>query len=131
MKIKALADLDLAQALQISSELTPAAAWNKAYEQLEPRLEFSGQTADVVTLDCSPNPFAEQTKITFQLPEAEDVQFSFYDATGRLVHSITKQFGAGKHDFMVKKEELGTTGLVFLEMKTAAGKITKRLVVLP
>ena len=134
LKIKALTDLRLEDALQISSEMTPAAAWNEAEEQLEVVLDF-GKTAGIIVaapelLGCQPNPFAEQTVISFSLPTASEARFSFFDATGKKRYETAGQFGKGKNSLTIQSKDLGTVGLVFLKMEAAGVVRQEKLVVM-
>lgn len=134
LKIKALTDVKLEDALQISSGITPAAAWNLAAEQLVPVLKFEGGTEQEsvgLALHCQPNPFSEQATISFTLAQDAQVAFTFYDSAGKQVHGLTGQFMKGENTITVKGSELGVTGLVFLKIKTGSTTLTKRLVVLP
>lgn len=134
LKLKALADGKLADALNITSDLTPAAAWNRQGEQLEPVLNFedaSGQAGLDLMARCQPNPFSQQATIRFNLPQTGEVVFRFFDAEGRQVHALSGQFGKGENSISVNAGDLGTTGLVFLKIKTGSTTLTQRLVVLP
>lgn len=52
----------------------------------------------IVLNDAVPNPFAEQTTITFNLPESVvKAQMLFYDAQGRLIKAVDLESrGAGQ-----------------------------------
>jgi hypothetical protein len=131
IKIKALTDLNLADVLRISSEITPAAAWNDADEQLSPKLEFTsenGNPANRVALNCHPNPFAQQTTLSFSLPKAGEVRFTFFDAAGKTLHTKAGQFKEGNNKLELRSEELGAAGLVFVKMESKGSSILTKLV---
>jgi hypothetical protein len=129
LKIKALRTVRLSDVLQVGSALTPAAAWNEAEEQLEVALEFeAAQSAQAPTTDllgCQPNPFERQATIRFNLPTAGEARFVFHDASGKKLLVKTGHYEAGEHRFVVRSEELGATGLVFLTME--AGGVSQQL----
>ncbi len=134
LKIKALADVNLADVLQISSEITSAAAWNNHDEQLTPKLEFTEPDANAGTqaiLDCQPNPFGEQTVVVFNLPASGEVNFTVLDAAGKRLFSTKGSFEKGRNELVLRSEDLKTTGLVFLKMEAAGQVLTKKMVVLP
>ena len=134
LKLKALADVKLADALKITSDITPAAAWNEAEGQLEPVLNFEENIAQAkagLVVQCQPNPFSDQTVISFTLAEDGQVAFSFFDAAGKQVHGLSGQYRKGENSISLRASELGTTGLVFLKIKTGSTTLTQRLVVLP
>ncbi|MBK9016670.1 MAG: T9SS type A sorting domain-containing protein [Saprospiraceae bacterium] len=133
LKMKALADVSLADVIQISSEMTPAAAWNHEDEQLKPVLEFTGFADAGATLQliCQPNPFREQAVVSFSLHEAGEARFSFFDATGKVLFTTYGQFEKGRNELPLRSEDLATAGLVFIKMEAAGRVLTKKLVVLP
>ncbi|MCF8245651.1 MAG: HYR domain-containing protein [Saprospiraceae bacterium] len=134
LKIKALADVNLADVLQINSEITPAAAWNAAEEQLSPMLEFeeaAGIDDSAASLECHPNPFGEQAVVMFSLPEPCEVRFSVLDAAGKLLFSSNGLYEKGQNKLVLRSNDLATTGLVFIKMETTGRVLTKKLVVLP
>jgi hypothetical protein len=134
LKLKALADVKLTDALKITSDITPAAAWNEAEEQLEPVLNFEENIAQAesgLVVQCQPNPFSDQAVISFTLAEDGQVAFSFFDAAGKQVHGLNGQYRKGENSISLRASELGTTGLVFLKIKTGNTTLTQRLVVLP
>ena len=137
LKIKALADMSLAEALQISSAITPAAAWNQADEQLEVALEFtenngnSAALGEATLLGCQPNPFREEAVVSFTLPKAGEARFSFFDASGKKLFSKAGQFEEGRNELVVNRADLAATGLIFIRMEAAGSTSMQKLVVLP
>jgi flagellar hook assembly protein FlgD len=59
------------------------------------------KTADIksaVQLNCFPNPFRDETNITFELSQKENVLLKVYDLQGRKVAGLlNKTMPAGKH----------------------------------
>ncbi|GEM_PF-579658 len=136
LKIKALADMSLAEALQINSEITPAAAWNLEDEQLELALEFTNSPASAasqagaVLLRCQPNPMVERTVISFSLPEAGAARFSVFDAAGKMLYATSGKYEAGRNGLVLERKALTATGFVFVRMEAAGRILMEKLVVL-
>jgi len=55
-------------------------------------IEVVAETMPVFYLDNYPNPFHENTSISFQLPEESKVRIDIYDMNGRIVKNITEKF---------------------------------------
>ncbi|MBI5916686.1 MAG: hypothetical protein HY842_15015 [Bacteroidetes bacterium] len=128
LKFKVLENTNLAEVLKITSEITPALAWNHNDERLEVHLEFTGdEVAEVVLHGCQPNPFTEKTAIAFSLPEAGDVQFSFFDASGNMLLNRGGYFEKGRNELTVNREGLSGTGLIFYKMETASGSAVGKM----
>ncbi|MBI1224233.1 MAG: T9SS type A sorting domain-containing protein [Bacteroidetes bacterium] len=133
LKMKALDDLTLADALELSSEITPAAAWNDDGEQLSPGLAFEGETLEnenMIHLNCHPNPTTTQTTLSFSLPEAGAVNFSLFDATGRQLFTKMGLFEKGYNELILQRKDIATTGIVIIKMEASGNIATTKLVLM-
>ena len=66
-----------------------------------------------------PNPFSDQTNITFSIPTENVVTFTVYDVTGKVVYTESSRYNAGVHVKNFDKTALGkVTGVLYAEMKT-------------
>ena len=124
----------LSDVLKITSEKTPAIAWDKTETALDLDLEFNSQQSttsnqQLTLFQNQPNPFSIETTIPFYLPASSEVQFDFFDAKGKLLFSKKGFYEMGRQEMVLRKEELGVCGLVFYEMRTEEGaKVGKLLV---
>ncbi|MCC7028406.1 MAG: beta-propeller fold lactonase family protein, partial [Saprospiraceae bacterium] len=73
-----------------------------------------------------PNPFNESTLINFEIPKKQEVEFIFYDMNGKVIHKFIKSFDKGYHEFELKKFEINTAGVLFMQMNTEDFTDTKR-----
>jgi hypothetical protein len=84
-----------------------------------------------------PNPFNPSTTIGFDLPQAEDVRVTIYDALGRLVESLVPdgvgagsgQLAAGRHRVTWDAEDV-PSGVYFVRMEAGAYSSTQRVLLL-
>jgi len=133
LKIKAKQALQLREALQISSAVTPAEAYVKEGSFLEERnliLQYSEPKAPVFKLyQNTPNPFRNTTQIGFELPKATPATFTIYDATGKVVKTIQGNFTAGYHQITLDSGDWQGTGLYYYRLETADAAATRRLIV--
>ncbi|MCB2200370.1 T9SS type A sorting domain-containing protein [bacterium] len=82
-----------------------------------------------------PNPFNGSTRLTYTLPAAGEVRFSVYDLLGREVALLEQgQRTAGQHSLLWNSDSplAGSvaSGVYFVQLKTAAGLQTRRVVLL-
>jgi len=66
-----------------------------------------------------PNPWIDNTKVEFYLPEGENVQFEFYDAKGSLVYSLENDYPSGNHMFTLDRELFLRPGVIYIKMITS------------
>ncbi len=77
-----------------------------------------------------PNPFTESTRIGFEISKNQEVEFIFYEINGKVIRKFNKAFEKGYHEFEVKKSDLNTFGVFFMQMNTEDFTDTKRLVLI-
>ncbi|EAY29522.1 hypothetical protein M23134_00406 [Microscilla marina ATCC 23134] len=77
-----------------------------------------------------PNPFHDVTSISYELPQADEVHLTVYNAQGQVVAVLAKGLKAvGKHTVQWQRNGL-PSGVYFYALTTKAGKpMTKRLVI--
>ncbi len=136
LRFKANQTTALRDALKISSSKTPAIAWDETETALNVVIEFEQDNQQsaisnqpLILFQNKPNPFSTETTIGFQLPEPSEVQFDFFDSTGKLLFTKKAFYEKGYQEMVIRKEELGVIGLVFYEMKTEMEtKIAKMII---
>ena len=74
-----------------------------------------------------PNPFAEQSIIRFELPQAMEVLVTIHDQFGRIISTNKQAYGKGLNEFVVNGSEL-TPGMYFYTISTDDFKATKRMI---
>ncbi|MCK4255358.1 T9SS type A sorting domain-containing protein, partial [candidate division WOR-3 bacterium] len=63
-----------------------------------------------------PNPLTRTAKVTFTIPNNEQVSIKIYDVTGSLISILTKErLNTGKHTLTINTDEL-VSGVYFLKM---------------
>ena len=74
-----------------------------------------------------PNPFTNNTTISYTLQHPEPVQFALYDALGRLVKSVNQGYQqAGTHEILVSGDEL-PAGTYYYRIHTPSSQKTHTL----
>jgi len=76
-----------------------------------------------------PNPWSEQTRIGFRVPEDADATLRIFDAVGRTLHMQSGFFKQGENRFDLKDWRPGSTGVLFYSVETPTDHAVKRMVV--
>jgi hypothetical protein len=124
---------NLNRIFSILSEPVNSAAYNKDLSKLNIDLlvSKSGLESDKFVLYQNvPNPFGEETIISFFVPQSTSATLSITDVSGRIIKQMKGQFTKGYHEFKVKRDELPTNGLFFYRLETSNGIAVKRMVLL-
>ena len=75
-----------------------------------------------------PNPFTENSSISFELPERLFVDLSLYSLDGQLIKTIQQgQLDKGLHSFEVKEADINA-GFYFYVLKSDKEQLTKKLI---
>ncbi len=117
----------LSKILSINSSITPAEAYDMADDLLHVDLAFStaAKNKHFKLFQNRPNPFREQTIISFHLPASTEGSISIFDINGKLLKSYYGKYAQGYNEVAVDLSEIHTqTGVLYYHLTTP---ITKRL----
>ncbi len=128
LRFKALKDAQLSEILQITSEFTKAEAYDQFGKPMPVELGFTIAGNTLVLYQNTPNPFSDQTTISFSLPTEEEAVISIFDVSGRVVKVIQNEFVKGYNEITINKNDLRSTGVLYYQLKTADGSIIKKMV---
>ncbi|MCE7926669.1 MAG: HYR domain-containing protein [Haliscomenobacteraceae bacterium CHB4] len=129
--------LKLSEVLSLDEKVLPEVAYNSILEARP--LELVYLPVEVVTgtndpaqagvhlLQNRPNPFSDRTAITFVLPEACEAELRVYDVSGRLLQSYRAEYAAGTHQVTFELPAATATGLMYYELITPFGKLSKKM----
>jgi hypothetical protein len=122
----------LSEAMRVSSRLTQAEAYNQWMEDLDVKLVFQEPDGRAVqpTFQLEqnrPNPFNDQTIISFTLPEAGEASLSIYDANGRMIKLIRGNFDQGMHNIELNAADL-PSGLLYYRLESGAHQAIKKMI---
>lgn len=139
VKFKALANgQKLSDVIKLDESVLDARAYNTALAASEVRVVFLESTATGSPLDPGkpqlqllqnkPNPFTDATTIGFVLPEACEAQFRVMDVSGRELSSYKRNYNAGYHEIDFRMENATAYGVLYYELVTPFGTLTKKMV---
>jgi hypothetical protein len=77
-----------------------------------------------------PNPFANETQIRFNLPEAMPATLTIYDVSGKVVQQIEGMYKKGMNQVQVDKSMLPATGILYYQLEAGEFRATKKMILL-
>ncbi len=120
----------LSELLSIQSNPTKAEAYDETLGVMPLALTF---TPPVVTefqlYQNNPNPFVETTLIGFNLPANSAIQLSIFDVTGKVLRTIDGQYDKGYNTIDLNVAALKATGVLYYQLHTPFGSLTKKMMV--
>lgn len=76
-----------------------------------------------------PNPFANETTVSFSLEEASNVSYTITDMTGKVIANVNKgNLTTGNHEITVDGSSFAN-GIYYFNLKTDNAQVTRKLVV--
>lgn len=124
----------ISRTLSINSDITKAESYTQNLDVMNVEMEFRTNTVSSnVTFDLyqnNPNPFAENTVISFNLVKAAPATLKLYDVTGKVIKQINNQYPAGYNEIIIKSEDNLTEGVIFYELESEGYKATKKMIYL-
>lgn len=119
----------LSTVLGLDETVLPGLAYNRNLEHAPVQMYYDASTATgtpanaVTMFDAWPNPFVQTTTVRFNLPEACKAQLRVFDASGRELLQMDKNYPAGNQQEPIRLE--GMSGTLVCELTTPWG--TQRL----
>ena len=120
----------LSNALSVTSTVTKAELYDDAFNVKSLGLEVRGSASEITLMQNSPNPFSDETYISFSLPEAMTATISVFDVTGKVVKQYNDTYNAGVNTVTVTADELGVQGLLYYQLQAEGFKATKKMILI-
>jgi hypothetical protein len=127
---------DLANILEIDTVSFQTEAHNSNLEPMDIVLVFEENPTSITSIEKvgyrlhqnMPNPFAETTHITFELPTAMDAQVIIYNTVGEVVKKYSDFYQKGRNRIKLDKEKMGN-GVYFYTLRTIDFAQTRKMTV--
>ncbi|MBK7425894.1 MAG: T9SS type A sorting domain-containing protein [Saprospiraceae bacterium] len=135
LTFRAKSNATLSEAISINSSRIAAEAYTTEINAINLGLVFNtgNGTITAATYELfqnEPNPFANETKISFSLPEAMNASIRVFDVTGKVVRLIEGDFAKGLNNVIVKKSDLPNAGVLYYQLEAGDFKATKKMVII-
>ncbi|WP_373550153.1 T9SS type A sorting domain-containing protein, partial [Haliscomenobacter sp.] len=129
--LRAKADAKLSSTLSLNRVVSPE-AYDQNNENLGIALNFEGiQASEAYELkQNTPNPFSDETLIGFTLPKATKATLIIRDVKGALLYKVEGNYTKGNSQLVLKKSQLGASGVLYYTLETTDFTATKKMVIL-
>lgn len=111
---------------KVSAELYAGESLNTG--KLSLRFANADHAANFELYQNEPNPFADKTSISFNLPEAGEATLKVFDVNGKIVYTNKGSFGKGINTFTLSKNDLNTRGVMIYQVECGANTATKKMI---
>ena len=111
----------------VSSRITHAEAYDEDMEVMNVTMRDASNGNKLVLHQNKPNPFAGQTIIAFELPDASEATLSVYDVNGRLILMQNDFYAKGYNEVLLTADNLETIGLLYYTLETSYGTLSKKM----
>jgi len=91
-------------------------------------LQFSISNNKDIQLASSPNPFQNQTTISFYLPEAAETILTLFDVNGNLLKQYPIKGNKGRNELAITGESLPDNGVLLYQLQTVNGVFTGKMI---
>jgi len=130
IEVEALEDIN-ANALYFDSSNLKSEAYSVTGDFLNLKLGDNIKTEIVENIiGISPNPLINEATLKFNIAEAGQVKFDFYDTNGRLLHNVINTYNKGINSIRLNKSEINTSGVVYVKMTTDKTILEYKMIVL-
>ena len=125
----------LSDVLNMDESVLMNRAYNSNLEETAVELRFTEVTGIDnpeanfgVQMLVRPNPFRDETTVSFTLPEACEAQLRVLDASGRELLRSNNSYPAGNNSETLRLDGSFVTGLLYCELVTPFGVVTQKMV---
>jgi hypothetical protein len=127
---KAKNNLRLSENLHLSSQVTENEAFDKKGNTYSVIFNFNqNETPQSVELyQNRPNPFSNETLISFSLPQAGRAKLTISDVSGRVIKTIEEDFSKGYNELKINKSDIATNGVLYLQLEQNGLRATKKMI---
>ncbi|MEM1119268.1 MAG: T9SS type A sorting domain-containing protein [Bacteroidota bacterium] len=126
LKVKAKRAVAVSELFSISSQFTPAVAYDGTGKAYDLDLSVATSAYDFTLLQNQPNPFQQSTTIRFTLPAKSQGKLTIYNRTGQTLSTIERSFSKGINE--VQLRDVQQVGLLYYRLQTDFGTRTKKMV---
>ena len=108
-------------------DLYPVAITSDNEEEVN--LSIKSRSKSEVMIENRPNPFASMTTLYVESGYDEPATIRVFDINGKMVYSRDVQLMTGANEFVVRKSELGSAGIMMYEIESKLQYSTNRMII--
>ena len=130
---------NLSDYLRISSKATVAEAYKanaNGADLMDVVIGFNnGNTTTVLggayeLYQNQPNPFNNETRVGFNLPQNETATITIFDVSGKVIKTVNQEFARGYNEVTFNKNELNTSGILYYQLQTSEFTDTRKMLLI-
>ncbi len=128
--LKAKKQVSTKDLVSLNSGFSDNLGYNTEGGEKHLQLSFTGEKLEKLAFDLHqnrPNPFSQETTISFILPETNTAELSIFDITGRQVYTLRRDFSKGYNEVILNKTVLQNTGVYFYRLQSDKYSAVKRM----
>jgi hypothetical protein len=119
----------------VSSPVKGEAYVGTSLEIAQPKLTFRTERGTVIDATFAlgqnePNPFKEQTTITFELPKTAEATISVYDVSGKVLYVKTDEYSKGENVLTISRKEIKASGVLYYKLESGDHVSTRKMIVI-
>ena len=131
LEFKAKAKSKVSESIILSDKVLYSEMYDENLNTKDVELSFrSIDNLEFALLQNSPNPFSNQTDISFVLPEPGSAQLKVFDVSGKVILSKEKQFEKGLNSFVINGNELNIGGILYYQVSYGIHQQTRKMILL-
>ena len=133
LTFKATTSAQLSELLSVNSDYVAAEAYNTDGELLNVNIQFNATETVSAAFELyqnMPNPFAGETVIGFNLPEAGEATFKVLDVQGKVLKQVTNEYAKGYNQISLDAKSLNATGVLYYQLESADNVATKKMIII-
>jgi Secretion system C-terminal sorting domain/Dockerin type I domain len=122
--------ISIREIVSLNSEIMDNFGYNTEGGEQHLQLRFAGEKAANPMFELHqnrPNPFSNETVISFILPETNSTHLTIFDINGREIYSMNQVFNKGYNEITVPKSLIKTTGVYFYRLQSEKSVAVKRM----
>ncbi len=116
--------------MSLSSEMTKTEAYTSNLEVMDVTLRNEGANLETefAVFQNTPNPFSDNTSISFNLPERASVTLTLYDVTGKVINTWTNEYENGLNSVNISSADLNAKGVIYYRIDTGSHTATRKMI---
>ena len=132
-RFRALKEGTLSSTLWLSDQIAASEAYTEQLEATRLSLNiiddasFAGNT-ELLLMQNRPNPFLDQTIISFVLPNEGEASLTIFDISGRILYRNYGIYPAGQTDIIIQSQELPASGILYYQLEAQGNTISKKMI---
>lgn len=130
LKFVALIEGELDNNIAITSDITNAEAYDINNDVMDVTFRTKGGNNGLALYQNIPNPFTNNTMISFNMPSKGQANLSILDVTGKIVYSNTNSYEAGVNNVTINRNDLNLSGIMYYQLTVNNETLVKKMVVI-